>query len=91
MVEVITEEPETAPAQLPADTAAPPIGTTDDLDALLQEFSDATAQQPEHEPSPESPDAPASGDDLDAILRDLGPSADQQRITALEGEIGSLR
>jgi hypothetical protein len=60
-MDVTEKEPETAPvetaAQLPADTATPPIGTapasSDDLDSLLEEFNRATVK-PEPEPAPDN-------------------------------------
>jgi hypothetical protein len=95
-MDVIEEEkPETVTAQLPADTPAPPIGTTDDrsLDDLLNQFDLAT-KQPESEPQqlPGSENGAVSNEELDRLLAEVGgPSADAQRANQLQGELDGLK
>src|SRR5262249_17728831 len=88
-VTVIDKEPETTPAELPATADAQPQSDSwDDVQALLDDFEQKTAS-----PEPEataSPDAPVQDSGLDDLLRELGSSADQQKITDLEGQINSL-
>jgi len=96
--DVVIEKPEPeTPAQLPADT---PIGTapaSDDLDQLLADFDNATKRQAESEPASDNTgqeDAPVqvSDSDLDKFIAELsGPSADQQRIGQLTGELDGLK
>jgi hypothetical protein len=80
---VIEKEPETAPAELPADVAAPEPS----LEDLLADFERATAK-PDLEPDgSQETDAPV--EDVDTFLNDL--NKDAQRVTELEGQLGSLR
>src|SRR6516225_4175334 len=77
---IIDEQPqEVTPPETPA---SPPA---DDLDQLLQEFQDKTA--------PESTDNSTDAvDPLDELLAEYNqPSADQQRITELTGQVDALQ
>ena len=89
---VIETEPDFATAQLPQEPVSPaPADSWDEVQAALDEFDQKTRQPEQNQDSPEQSGDAASNDELDKLLADLsGPSPDQQRITALEGEIGSL-
>jgi hypothetical protein len=80
---VIEREPEVATSE--ADVAAPAAEPS--LDDLLEEYDRATAKPDEPDGSNQETNAPIA--DVDAFLADLGK--DSQRVTELEGEIGSLR
>jgi len=94
-MEVIKEEPETAPVEapsaLPSDAPAPPIGTApapsdswDDVQQLLDEFDQKTAT-PEPEPVADENIADGNntstgaGDDLDKWLSELGGGPSQEQ------------
>jgi hypothetical protein len=88
-VTVIQDEPEAAPAQLPADAPAP----SDDLDSLLAEFDQRTAQLPA-EPAVDDLNWDVSAEhvppasDVDKFFADLDTGA---KISGLEGQLNELR
>jgi hypothetical protein len=84
---VIEEQSHDVTAPEPASTPAP----ADDLDSLLREFDERTAQQPEPEPATID-NAGQEGHEIDALLAEFSAaSADQRRVSELEGELNSAR
>jgi hypothetical protein len=78
------QQPEAASAE-PASTV-PPLD--DGVDALIREFEEKTAQQPELEPAT---DSGQSSDELTALLHELDGSADRAKIQELSGQVDSYR
>jgi hypothetical protein len=93
----VTQEPEPAPVEAPV-TGLPASSDTpaDDLQSLLDEFSAKTAPpaaETDLPPDGEANQETAAPDQtFDQQLQELlGPSAEQKKLTALEGQLNELR
>jgi hypothetical protein len=83
----------TAESERPADSPTPPEATPDsDLDSLLAEFDAKTAQQPGvPEQAPGNPGEQSTDTTLDELLAGLDNSADEKRISDLQGQVDALQ
>jgi hypothetical protein len=87
-------EQQADPVDAPADVAAP-APAADDVESLLAEFDRAAQRnnaEPEAEPATDNNADATTFDEVDKFIESLdAPTADQRRISDLEGELNTAR